>query len=48
MNKDLTMEYIIFILFGAFIITSIWYIEQQKISNFDIQCNSNYCYEASN
>lgn len=47
MNKDLTMEYIIFILFVSFVITSIYYIEKQKISSFNIQCNSNYCYEVN-
>ena len=46
MNKiDLTYEYIMFILFLSFIITSIYYIEKQVTDINNIQCHSVYCYE---
>lgn len=45
MNKDLTMEYIIFILLISFIITNIYYIEKQVTDINNIQCHSVYCYE---
>lgn len=46
MNKwDDIMEGLFFLLFVAFVITSIFYLEKQATDINNIQCHSVYCYE---
>lgn len=45
MKYNFHIEYIFFILFISFIISSVYYIEKQATDINNIQCHSVYCYE---
>nr|DAL96043.1 MAG TPA: hypothetical protein [Caudoviricetes sp.] len=45
MKYNFHIEYIFFILFISFIISSIYYIEKQATDINNTQCHSVYCYE---